>query len=294
MSSTDVEVVSTGDVTQRARDGYDAKTIALIKNTVASGATDAELGLFLEVSARYQLDPFAKEIWCVKMPGKNGSGGSMGIIVARDGFLKIANRHPDFLGMHSDTVCENDEFTKEWDGDRVIVKHVAGKPGERGKIVGAFAVVRRKDKTDSFFYAALSEYRPRSEAKLKYSPWGAQESAMIIKCAEAVALRKAFSVSGVMGEGEEDRVTERTGLVTAVNIDDEGLPVDLSEDVKIVVREAIEEQRKLDIDPWRPAKIKAVFAGTNDTTASEIAERLASESALFLQEQPVDAEVVDA
>ena len=287
MSSTDVEVVSNGNVTQRARDGYDAKTIALIKNTVAAGATDAELGLFLEVSARYQLDPFAKEIWCVKMPGKNGSGGSMGIIVARDGFLEIANRHPDVLGMHSDTVCENDA------GDRVIVKHVAGKPGERGKIVGAFAVVRRKDKTDSFFYAALSEYRPKSEAKLKYSPWGAQESAMIIKCAEAVALRKAFSVSGVMGEGEEDRVTERTGLVTAVNIDDEGLPVDLSEDVQIVVREAIEEQRKLDIDPWRPAKVKAVFAGANDTTASEIAERLAAESALFLQEQPVDAEVVD-
>jgi len=283
--------LSAGDVTQRARDGYDGKTVALIKSTVASGATDAELGLFLEVSARYQLDPFAKEIWCVKMPGKNGAGGSMAIIVARDGFLKIANRHPDFLGMHSDTVCENDEFVKEWDGNSVIVKHTAGKPAERGKTVGAFAIVRRSGKVDSFFYAALSEYRPKSEAKLKYSPWGAQESAMIIKCAESVALRKAFSVSGVMGEGEEARATER-GTLPAVTTD--GFPTDLSEDVCMVLLEAFAEQRRLNIDPWRPAKIKALLAGATDTSASDIAERLERESAeALVDETVVDAEVVD-
>jgi phage recombination protein Bet len=290
VSSTDVEVSSAGDVTQRARDGYDPKTIALIKNTVARGASDAELGLFLEVSARYQLDPFAKEIWCIKMPGKNGGGGSMGIIVARDGFLKIANRHPDFMGMHSDTVCENDEFKKEWDGSSVIVNHSAGKPAERGKTIGAFAVVRRKDKTDSFFYAPLEEYRPKSEAKLKYSPWGAQESAMIIKCAEAVALRKAFSVSGVMGEGEEDRVAERTATAS-VTVEGDGVPENLNEEIAVKLRAAFEKQRELEIDPWRPAKVRALLATVDNDAADAIADTLEMESeALVLRE----ADIVDA
>ena len=40
-----------------------AEQIELMKRTVAKGATDDELRMFLHLAHKYDLDPFAKEIW---------------------------------------------------------------------------------------------------------------------------------------------------------------------------------------------------------------------------------------
>ena len=37
--------------------------VTTIRNTVAKGASDNELKMFLHLSQTYGLDPFAKEIW---------------------------------------------------------------------------------------------------------------------------------------------------------------------------------------------------------------------------------------
>ena len=87
------------------RKAWTAEQIETIKKTVAVGANDSELMMFLSLAAKYKLDPFAKEIWCVQM------GGRMTIITARDGYLKIANCNPQFDGFKSDIVCANDKFT---------------------------------------------------------------------------------------------------------------------------------------------------------------------------------------
>ena len=41
--------------------GYNRDEIALIKNTIAKGATDDELRMFLYLAKQYGLDPFKKE-----------------------------------------------------------------------------------------------------------------------------------------------------------------------------------------------------------------------------------------
>lgn len=254
-------------VLARARDGFDTKTVALIKQTVAKDVSDAELGLFLELSARYQLDPFAKEIWAVKNPGRNGGGqGSVLIIVARDGLLKIANRTPGFMGIPGDVVCEKDTFRKritETGTPVVTHEYAEGPPGSeaRGEIIGAWAMALRQGRTPTYFFAPLAEYFPKSESKAKFSPWASQKSAMILKCAQSVALRQAFSITGVLGEGEEARAAE-VGEAPAVA--DDGIPTDLPTEIVLRARADFQAARDAGIDPWRPAKVRATLLGLSD------------------------------
>lgn len=177
-------------VTARARGQWDPKNVELIRNTVARDCNQAELGMFLELCARYELDPFAKQIWAAKM------GGRLAIIVSRDGLLAIANRQSDFLGMDGDVVREKDEFMVERRDDGPVVRHAyRGGPDARGRIVGAWAKVSRSGRGPTYFFAPFGEYKGRNV-------WDSNPSAMILKVAESMALRKAYSISGVVGEDE--------------------------------------------------------------------------------------------
>src|SRR5690606_7312680 len=125
-------VASSREVTGRE---FTREQVDLIKATVAKGASDNELGLFLQLAGTYGLDPFAKEIWCIKYGNSPAT-----IFTSRDGYLKIANAREEMDGLVSDVVCENDVFTRTQEG----VGHTYSFP--RGKIVGAYALVYRKDR----------------------------------------------------------------------------------------------------------------------------------------------------
>lgn len=179
----------------------DGERLKLLMATVAKNATAAEVGVFLEVAKRYDLDPFAKEIWCAK---GDKPGDRVLIMVGRDGLRKIAHRRG--LRMDCDVVRAKDTFSVQRGADRSrVVEHTyAGGIEQRGPIIGAWAEVYDPATGDqlSYFYAPIAEYRPKSEAKLKYSPWGSQESVMILAAAERQALRQATPLSGVVAEGE--------------------------------------------------------------------------------------------
>ena len=159
-----------------------------IRRTVARDANDTELKMFLHLSETYGLDPFAKEIWCIKM------GGRPTIMTSRDGYLKIANRNPHFKGMRADVVYEGDSFQKV--GDEV--KHVYGIQN-RGKPVGAYCFVYRDDRNYPIYvYAPFRDYYKSG------GTWNTYPHAMILKVAEAQALKRAFSISGLVTQEELD------------------------------------------------------------------------------------------
>ena len=106
---------------------WDARQIETIKKTVAVGASNEELQMFLSLAGTYNLNPFLKEIWCIKM------GGRAIITTSRDGYLRIANRDPHFRGLVSDAVYSSDKFAKTKDG----VDH-SYSSGDRGQIIGAY------------------------------------------------------------------------------------------------------------------------------------------------------------
>jgi phage recombination protein Bet len=161
---------------------WNEEQVALVKRTVAKDATNDELKMFMHLSGKYNLDPFAKEIWFLKM------GGTPTITTSRDGYLKIANEHPAFDGLASDVVYAKDSFSKTPEG----VNHTYG-VGERGAILGAYALIFRKDrKFPIYVFAPMKDYQKPSNI------WKTYPHAMILKVAEAMALKRAFSLSGLV------------------------------------------------------------------------------------------------
>ena len=128
-----------------------------LRNTVAPGLTDPEFMLFAEMCRATGLNPATKEIWAIK------AGGRLQLMTGINGFLKIANSHPQFDGM---------EVSFEWDDKQ---------------LVSATAKVYRKDRRfPSIATAYMAEYG-------KATPiWKQMPSIMLSKCAKSLAIREAF------------------------------------------------------------------------------------------------------
>ena len=171
-----------------ARHGFDSQAIEVIKETVAKGATNAQLFMFLELAARYGLDPFAKEIWCVNM------GGGMTIMASRDGYLKAAQRDPHYQGLKSFVVREGDEFSIESASDEVVHKFGV----KRGAILGAWAIALHANRLPVIVWAEFNEYNKGN------SVWKQYPSAMIQKVAEVMALKRQFGINGLVSQEEID------------------------------------------------------------------------------------------
>ena len=194
-----------------------AEQIELMKRTVAKGATDDELRMFLHLAHKYDLDPFAKEIWFIKRLKKQKVGkdeygnekwdyprlanGDMDysgsdaptIMTSRDGYLKVAQRHEDYEGLISFTVCEGDNF--EIDATNYSVSHKFGP--KRGKTIGAWARCDRKGRKPLITYVDFNEYNDSAS-----NTWKKYPSAMIQKVAEAIVLKRQFGLNGLVTQEE--------------------------------------------------------------------------------------------
>lgn len=180
----------------QASSGFTAEQVALVKRTVAKGATDDELSLFLSLARKYGLDPFAKEIWFLKYDGNPT------VLTSRDGYLKIALTDPEFDGLKSFVVRENDEFSVDAQHDQVIHKFGS----KRGEILGAWAAAYHKSRRPQICFADFREYNTGRGV------WKNYPSAMIQKCAEAFVLKRQFGLSGLV-------TVEEMGSVVAIDVD---------------------------------------------------------------------------
>jgi phage recombination protein Bet len=164
--------------------------IETIKQTVARGANDAQLALFLQTCRSRGLDPFVKQVYFTPQ----------GIIVSIDGLRAIAER----------TGCYAPGPTRyEYDDAKALV--------------AAYVTVRKNvsgtwfDIEESAFY---EEYRGTSPI------WKKMPRVMLAKCAESRALRRSFSseLSGVYSAEELDQAQrdERPVEVTVLPAVDAG------------------------------------------------------------------------
>ena len=199
MSNENKDLEKTSDKTKMKMD--------LIRATVAIGASDLELKYFLEFAKSTGLNPFKKELWFIK------AGGRLQMMTGINGFFAIANADPAFDGFESGLIDKEGNYKP------------LTFPGN--DFIGAWCKVYRKDrKIPCEGVAMLSEYDK------KQGNWKTMQRVMIVKCAESVALRKAFP-------------QQLNGLYTA-----EEMPKEFAPPVQAVVAPRAETQLEVGEEPY--------------------------------------------
>jgi len=190
---------------------YTREQVETIKQTVARGASDAQLALFLQTCKSRGLDPFTRQVFFTPQ----------GIIVSIDGLRAIAERTGAYAP--GPTRYEYDD-SKALVAAYVTVKKLVG---------GSWHEVEES--------AFIEEYRGSSPI------WKKMPRVMLAKCAEARALRRAFSsdLSGLYAAEEMDQAQRDEPVVVNRPQTVEVMPVNKNTEFSSALA-AIEAAQSLD------------------------------------------------
>jgi phage recombination protein Bet len=173
----------------------------LIRSTVAEGANDLELELFFHQAKRTGLDPLCRQIHCIVRGF--GDKRKATIQVGIDGLRLIADRTNCYAGNDDPVFGEEVESTDAWSvnyKDGGVKKYSETFRHPLTATVTVYKVVAGAARPFTAT-ARWSEYYPKGSGG---GMWRQRPFGQLGKCAEALALRKAFpaDLSGLYTDDE--------------------------------------------------------------------------------------------
>jgi hypothetical protein len=146
-----------------------AEAREVLSTTLMPNASRAEVLAFIAVCGQYQLNPLRKEIHAFSSQGK------IVPIVGVDGWLSIANRHPDHEAIETEELREG--------GHLIAVKASVWKKGSSRP-------------------TTATEYL----SECQRGTWKQWPTRMLTNKAMIQAIRRAYAVSGIMEPDEAERM----------------------------------------------------------------------------------------
>ena len=159
---------------------WDDKQIAALKQIGLDNTPKAELAVFLHYCQRTGLDPFARQIYMISRGGKYTIQSSI------DGLRIVAQRSGNYGGQTPVEWCGTDGIWKD-----VWLEATA-------PVAARVGVYYKDAPNPTYAVAKFDSYNANSPI------WKKMPDLMIAKCAEALALRKAFpnDLSGIYSSDE--------------------------------------------------------------------------------------------
>ena len=200
-------------------------------------ATNAEMTVVSSIFAKYDLNPFIREGHAFV------SGGKLQVMIGLDGWLKIANRHPEFDGYE-----QFDNFD------------------DKGDLISVTTKIYVKNRR---FPTPHTEYM--REALMPSSPaWKKFPFRMLAGKSLGQCVRKAFGVSEVLDDDEASRIAanspsgsrEKDITPATKAIDWEAIKADMAEcgDEESLNAVCVELRRRLEDDgQWAQAKATCIL-----------------------------------
>ena len=175
-------------VVQSDQSGWNDKQLAVLKTLGVQGAGQGDLDIFFNYCQRTGLDPFARQIYMIQR------GGKWGIQASIDGLRIVAQRSGNYGGQTSAEWCGQDgKWTDVW---------LESTPPKAAR-VGIYY----KDVANPTYAVAKWD----SYAVAQNPIWKKMPDLMLAKCAEALALRKAFpnDLSGIYTSEEMQQADDK-------------------------------------------------------------------------------------
>lgn len=167
-----------------------------LKDTVCKPAkreaTDNEFELFAHICAKRNLDPLVKQIYAVFRWDSQTGGDKMVVQTSIDGFRLLAQRSGQYAG----------QVGPHWCGDDGVWRDVW--LGQTPPVAARVGVLRRDFTEPLYAVAKTDSYMQTNKDGNPQGLWRKMPEVMIAKCAESLALRRAFpeELSGLYSDDE--------------------------------------------------------------------------------------------